>query len=215
MPEWCNGCGQNLVTKQGLFCEICWGQIKPFNHQNRCGTCLSQLGPGGCSFCESREVFFKNLSALFNYRHYNRRLLKMAKFEERPRALAFLSQELKSYQQPDRRVIILPSARPLVKQAARQLGRPLNAFSRTRTRSQNKYMSEVQRFANIKENLGLAEMAARLDQSAEYWLFDDIWTTGATMNHAARLLCEAGIKRENINALVLFRRDRFSLNQRQ
>ena len=73
----------------------------------------------------------------------------------------------------------------------------LKRIRNTRTQTT---LSREQRMRNVKNAFALYP-GKRLDKARRYVIVDDVFTTGATLEACARVLCEAGVEQVDVAAL--------------
>ena len=92
---------------------------------------------------------------------------------------------------------------------AREAEIPLyKVFQKKKRKLQSKLLHERDRYMQIKKNLILNQQIFRNlieRKHASYCIVDDVWTSGATLNFAAKLLKENGISEESISVLAFFK----------
>lgn len=91
----------------------------------------------------------------------------------------------------------------LVRAAGNEAGLPAGAVIEKRRRSKQSAARYEERFFHIAGSLSLTEW---FSSGKEYLLLEDVFTTGATANEAARLLKASGAT--GVHVLALFQRQR-------
>ena len=179
-PETCLHCGENIADK-GLFCATCARQgIKRFS------STVTQV----------QHARYPQAHA-FVYEGIAKTLLKAAKFSARRRALkswiTLATPQLTPLLEQDTLVLALPSRRKflthLLKAIVPKSKLVLNAFAFRReslfSQRANKALGEAARYRRIHDTLYWNGI--KLPVAQRYLICDDIFTTGATLNHAAYL----------------------------
>jgi ComF family protein len=202
-PPECMGCG-----KEGsVICEACLQKIQ-FLDKNRCIFCGRTLTKEGiCQRCRHEDHFFTEIRCLANYEGITQEAVQRLKYEN-DLAVAFVLAKLltnlvQSANWTIELVIPVPlsqkrlyergynQAALLARPLSLNLGKPFATKGLTRvkeTRSQVN-LNIRQRKENV-QNAFLADPLIVRGQSI--LLVDDVYTTGATMNAAAKALKQAG-----------------------
>jgi len=177
-PELCLGCGERLM-RDDFFCANCT-TTKPVR--------ATAPDSGAHGF---RQRF------VFDYEGNARKLLAAAKFSERRRAVRVLvraaTEDFAPLTGKGSVFIALPSRRrflhALLKKSLPQESIRTDIFrmkKRLFKRTANKELGEGERFRRIRDDLLWAERT--LPAVERYIICDDVFTTGATLTHAAHLL---------------------------
>ena len=212
-PHYCRGCGR---LGQPL-CECCKIYIVK-NKQSFCPLCKCPKTTGKCPKCKNLPptYFVNERSALLDklihdYKYHSIRALA--------KPLAKLLDSTLPKNLPKNSIIIpLPTATNHIrnrgfdhtKQIAKQLSK-LKHFQLQSAFIRNK--NTVQVGSDRKTRLTQVEHAFtinpkfKLDQTATYILFDDVWTTGASMMAATKKLQQARARKIIILILAVSRRD--------
>ena len=198
----CESCYQSLERPSAIVCLKC-GEPK-------------EGGEKTCWSCSERELFFSNFSYALVYAGSGQRLLEQGKFHARHRVIDFFSQYARQsfvHAAENKTVVLLPSSKRFlpdlirgIKKHHKSLTVLENVFSRDHKMNATKTLSRHRRFQKLHNTLQIVNPP---QISNSFLLCDDIYTTGATLNQAARLLHDAmGIERDKISAWTLFRTGR-------
>lgn len=143
-------------------------------------------------------------------------LFAAAKFSDRRRARQLLveiaAENLKGLVNDSALFIEIPSSRPflhgLLRRVVprRQILNGIFAIDRTGSYKSNKLLKESDRFQRIAATLTLS--GKNIPEAGHYVICDDVYTTGATMGHAAWLLRQAGVEADNLTMWSLMFRER-------
>lgn len=196
-PEACIHC-ERRIAENGLLCGLCRQGLRPVEGEF--------FMPGG----QARH------HALY-YEAAAKSLFAAAKFSNRRRAQQQLQRwtelSLQKLNNPESTFVEMPSSRAflhnLLKRSLPQekIVRGLFLFAQSQKGSQNKLLKEAERFQRIAETLKLSEQP--IPAAKTYVLCDDVYTTGATLGHAAWLLQQKfGLKPEQIKLWTLMYRQR-------
>lgn len=210
----CPGCGSNL-RKIGV-CGPCRHQLTP-RAGGRCGVCDLALGtPNGghtCRRCLLRAPHFDHVFGIFGYDGPAGRAVKRGKYAQCPELLGWLGARAAHalpqaiLDDPPRAVLPIPlhwrrrvrrrfdaplwCAEPI----ARTLGVPLapGILKRVRNTSLQTGLTDNERRRNVRNAF---EVCAPVPD--DVLLVDDVFTTGATADAAARCLKRAGCQRVRV-----------------
>ena len=205
-PHLCRGCGR--IGK--VLCECCKNNITG-EHLNYCPKCKKPIKNGECEDCKLPFLTFmvgwrdEKIGELAEeYKFYSVRAMAEALAEILDETLPYFADE----------VIIVPL--PTIEKHKRERGldHTLAVAKKLAKRRGWKVgkvieraVNTVQVGANAKERVSQAKRAYKIkdgfaaDSKRIYLLFDDIWTTGASIEAAAKLMQKAGVK--NLVASVL------------
>ena len=224
-PEQCPSCAKEYLNLGRPLCKACLDKVEKTISQPRCNQCGDLLNVKLCS-CSERTFFFKIFFSIWPYDRQSRTLLKQAKFNERSFAIRYIKKNIPANiwemleELENSAIFTLPSSHSFLKNVAKFLANessmPIhNIFYKKKKKLQSKMMHGKARFLEIEKNLGIdLSKFEKINKKnySNFLLVDDIWTSGATMNFAAKLLSEQGIDTKNITTLALFRRDKNKAN---
>jgi ComF family protein len=223
-PEGCALCGKALYRPKEAWYGLCGGcrekMSGALSFENRCSICgrplISEIGV--CLSCRNgQERSFDRVITLFPYTGEYERLLKSYKFKEKLRIGRFFAECLKrgARQFPEFGGLVPVPPRPgkikkngwdQIEYLARLLekpgriypseettpGKPLpvcRCLKRLPSLSQKELNRDERRY-NLK---GRIELIAKVPETAI--IFDDVYTTGSTMDACAEVLKKSGARR--------------------
>ena len=230
LPNRCAVC-RNEVPGRRPACSECWSllygtRIRPnrgfgasaFGNA-RCLRCFGQRqSDGRCAFCDGRYVFFDSHRSLFAWSPYWRRAVRTWKFSgERTvrllfqgalrrtvaqtgpfEAIAYISTPFRRRSrsfEPVRDLLALVPTRGRAGKGQPE-GLPMRKVSRVRQSSK----AYQDRFLQVRDSFGMKRAA---ETPGSVLFLDDLFTTGATANEAARVLRGAGAKKIHVISMVI------------
>ena len=223
-PEACACCGSQEPTDEGL-CAPCRDQLPALAAATYCPRCGQTVGPhlaadeGGCSACPDPAFRFAQFVRVGPYEGAIREGIRRLKFRRRAEAgrrlgrlLAEASAARLGEPRPD---VVIPvpmhwsrrlargvdHATALARLVGRRMGVPLGAeLVRIRNTPPQANLPASNRAANVRGAFKVRRPAAVAE--ATVLLVDDVVTTGATVNEAARTLLSAGAERVYVAAVA-------------
>jgi ComF family protein len=215
-PPRCAFCAAECLSQVGqpLFCAACDQQFTP-GAQARCGQCgmicsAVDLPRGDCGHCRGKRLHFSGVRTIGSYQHVLRQaVLKIKHAAYEPLAVA-LGQRLAECvsqrplaEAPD---VVAPvpvywfkrlwrqtnTAETLARSVAAALGLPHQSglLVCRRYMARQATLTPPQRRANVRDAFRISRLA-RL-KGRRVLIVDDVMTTGATANEAARALLAGG-----------------------
>lgn len=214
LPDVCCGCGGQLAGDNGL-CPQCSLSLLTLIATPYCPRCGASAGPhvpvsaDGCNVCPAPMPRYSRLVRLGPYEPPLRPIIREMKFRRQEAMLRrlgdLLAQALEGQCPDDDFDLVMPvpmhwvrriarggdHARGLGRCLARQLRLPLgDELVRIRHTPQQAHLSRSARLQNMRGAFDV--IRPRGIASAKILLVDDVSTTGATANEAARTLLDAG-----------------------
>jgi ComF family protein len=217
LPDVCAGCGSRLAADNGL-CPQCSMQLLALIATPYCPRCGASSGPNvpasadGCFVCPEPMPRYSRLVRLGPYQPPLRSVIRQMKFRRQEAMLRrlgeLLARAIEGQCPGDEYDLVMPvpmhwrrrlarggdHARSLARCIARPLDLPVgDELIRIRHTPQQAHLSRTARIENIR---GAFEVLRPRDiAGARIILVDDVSTTGATANEAARTLLDAGASR--------------------
>lgn len=223
-PLRCVCCSTDLGAMAGeiLMCESCRNKLAPFAHY--CLRCGSSLPPAfttlrGCWRCKHRRLYYAGVTHLGKYDDDLRRAVLQAKNAQREMLAVAMTEllwqkradDLSSFQ-PE---VVVPvpmfwarrlfrganSAEVIAQRLALRLQTPACHMLRRRCNTlPQSGLAPPARFENVR---GAFRLRRRFQcRDARVLLVDDILTTGATCNEAAKILCQQGAAKVSVAVLA-------------
>jgi ComF family protein len=208
-PTPCAGCGRYIKDFKYLYlCPECYGKIKEIPEE-RCAVCAKPLNSryaGPCRECVERKNFFSYMEPAGIYEGSLRQLIRQLKFYRKSSASKVLAGLIMEKIGLD----IFKGAHMLVPAPLSPGGLAERGFNQTekiaRNISKATAVPVVMALAKIKEtapqnsldrkerrkNLSGAFRAVRDVKGKTVIIVDDVFTTGSTINEAAKTLVAAG-----------------------
>ena len=215
-PEKCSLCQKRFLNWKEIFCEVCRNSIHLTSLEGRCVQC-GEIKEH--CLCLERKFYFSKSFFLMPYNKFpNKKLLKTAKFENQRWALKLLKRFLRDYIKENYSnfenhfILPIPSSKKLVKFLSKNFqkftGAEIKFLFKKSKKKQSKLLNQKDRFIFIEKSLSLREKKCDDIKDKNVLLIDDIWTTGATLNFAAKLLNQTGVTSKQIKVFTLARQER-------
>ena len=221
-PPLCMGC--RAPVGDAGFCAACWGNIV-FLDGPLCACCGTPFAadPGMetlCAACHAQKPAFASARAILSYDENSRGAILALKHADRldlvPGFARWLGRSGRTLLQDCDVIVPVPlhwtrlatrrfnQAALLAQAIGRSAGLPIlpQALQRRRaTRSQG-HLGRLARFRNVKGAIAVAERHATTVTNRRILLIDDVITTGATIESAAKALISAGARQVDVLALA-------------
>ena len=213
-PGACGSCGSSEVGPDGM-CESCGRELLSLVTLGYCPRCGATIGPNipiredGCSACPATLPRFRTVIRLGPYAHPLRSAIQQLKYHRREALLGrigqLLSEAVAARTDPGSLDVVIPvpmhwrrrlirgydHARIIGRQVAKRLDLPLgDELIRIRHTPPQVRLPRTKRIEAVRGAFGLRSKAAI--EGAGVLLVDDVTTTGATANEAAKTLLKGG-----------------------
>lgn len=222
LPLRCTFCNhKDILSSKISICKKCFLIKEKVSCANRCQVCKSILEESYCEFCSSRNIFFERMEYLSLKGKFQTELMNKIKFYEEPFLGNYFRFGLKKkwnrFEFPKFSLVTtIPSNRSTISK------RPIHPVSsilpmlKILTGCENKTILKKisnlkqgdqtyqQRFIHARYSMEITKECKK-SLFGNILLLDDIFTTGATMNEASRILLENGA--EKVFLLSLLRGD--------
>ncbi len=219
-PETCILCGSALLFNSSCripLCYSCCESIHPISGRT-CAVCGMPLisERKSCLRCRSRSFFFDNNVSLFEYECEIRELINAYKFRSERRlagffACFFAEAYFRFYK--DLPVVPVPLRRnakkkrgwdqveEILRHCRRSYGIKTLKLLRRKGNRQQKSLNYQERLDNLKSSIFLRNTMLHVPEKLV--LFDDIFTTGATVSECARVLKKAGAEQVYVLTIAI------------
>lgn len=223
LPPLCLSC-QDAVEEAHGFCGRCWRDFH-FITPPLCACCglpfefaLDSDGAVLCGACLESRPHFEQARAVFSYNEAARHIILPFKHNDRtdyaPALARLMLQAGREFLNTCDIIVPVPlhrfrlftrrynQAALLAQALAKLAGRPvlLDALVRPKHTPSQGHLSRDQRKANVKGVFAVRDGAALKDK--KILLIDDVVTTGATADEAAKTLLKGGARQVNVLALA-------------
>ena len=209
----------NLIYPQ--VCSIC-GKL---NTKSLCNKCKSELEKEFeykiDNYSKDSNKNFMEHHYFFKYKNLIRSQILSYKFQEKPYIYKTISTFLENKQKNFEKLkkydimIVVPISRKRKKQRgynqseliAKEIAKIIslkiekNILYKVKNTAPQSSLNKRQREENVKQVYKVRNIEKIKDQ--KILIFDDIYTTGNTVNECARTLIEAGLSRKNIDILTI------------
>ncbi|EAF5658649.1 ComF family protein [Listeria innocua] len=197
-----------LFSEEVLCCTNCLVGFEKLTGP-LCNMCSKESSDEFCKDCQGRELYLNRNRSLYQYNDFAKEYMKRFKFQGDYIIGAIFQKELKKYFAASKMTIV-----PIPVSGARKLERGFNQTTAILKQSDLRYQeflakkhSEKQSKKTKRERLETEQVFYLSEEigssEKEIILFDDIYTTGSTLNLAAQVLKESGVKK--VSSLTIFR----------
>lgn len=206
-PYPCKGCG-----KLGeAFCDCCKNDIL-LGRVNYCPSCQRAVNGGRCKFCQLPPVFMLGWKDTIvgelvqEYKYQSRRALG--------KVLAEMMEEILPAIDGEVEIVPLPTAQKHIRErgfdhtlnVARKIAKKRGwGVSRLLVRAKDTVQVGASEKLRIRQANEAYEVAGRANSATTYVVFDDVWTTGASIKAATKKLRKAGAHKIIIAVLAVSR----------
>lgn len=222
LPDACASCDEVLREAEVAFCSEC-AQVLLETPSVCCSRCSEpgRFEGGRCVRCRRSRLDFDRAWAPYEHDGVLARAIHRFKYEDRPDLARTLAQLLAQRRPPvTTGAVLVPvplhatrfrtrgfdQAALLAVALAERLALPtsIDGLVRVRPTERQVGLSELQREANLAGAFAVADQAL---SGKPVVLLDDVFTTGATVREAARVLRQAGASRVEVLTLARARRE--------
>lgn len=222
LPLKCRICGdKDRMSSLVGICKNCSkGKMNVKRRNGLCSVCSGLLSDGKCEFCQSRNVFFERLEYIAEKGEFESDLIRKLKFYSSPEIgnlfksrLGAVSRKLGSVSSEWSICYVPSSAKTKRERPYFSFGPVLNSLQKKMGAKAlpalEKKSKELQSGKRYRDRFLHARFSMQIRRkfrnsvSGNIILIDDVFTTGATLNEAARILMENGA--EKIYCVVLLK----------
>ena len=222
-PEHCSFCGKELKNFESLVCESCLeGLPKVKSYCKRCGSLLPEESPlqkgSVCGECAGKRIYLDEVKPVFKYAPPISDWILQAKYQGNfviARLLGRLTRRvIAPFLEELEFDLIIPIPTPWKRLFFRGYNQALlmamgfdkkklfpQALRKKKNTPSQVGLSREERLKNLKNSFEVSQECKSFLKNKKVLLFDDVITTGATLNEAAKVLKKAGVKK--IQALVI------------
>ena len=210
-PRRCPVCHDVVEDKGELVCRICRTRLPVVRQPScrKCGKPLLAERQEYCQDCLRKHHWYRQGRAAFTYDELMRRSIAKFKYEGRREYAAFYAEEIlrscgrEAALWNAQTLVPIPlhpsrrrkrgfnQAELLAEELSRRLGIPVDkkVLIRTKHTKAQKQLNDQERLSNLKDAFSIRKGCT---PKHTIILVDDIYTTGSTMDEAARVLLENG-----------------------
>jgi predicted amidophosphoribosyltransferase len=213
-PEPCPTCHCRFTGLFQCLCDSC--QKKAYDLFKIKSVSREQIALD--KIAENRNFFFARLHYLSTYQSFEKSLYEQAKFTDNRNSKSLLAAILLEkiaqsniFQSYNYNYLVpAPSSKGIIKYFIKIISKELNIpvlnIIRKNEKVENKKLNRFDRFFQIDRSISLINHNVSFNTDTRILVFDDLWTTGATLNSICRLLASNGATPDNIDCLALFLR---------
>lgn len=206
-PTWCVECGKPISRSDRHVCRECFDRIKYV--KSGCPVCSGELDEkGDCEICSTRQIYFDKNVIAAEYEGVMKSLITGYKFVPKKRIAKVIADIVFPHASQLAGKVDCITAVPaskkkkwkrgfnqaeeVAKEIAKRIGLPYIQFLRETPQSKKqKSLGFTDRFFNVLDRYHIEDKAKPAGRSV--LMFDDVFTTGATINECARVLKAAGV----------------------
>lgn len=212
-PRRCPICHDIVRPKGAQICRGCAGKVRPVREPRckKCGKPLEKEEQEYCRDCRCRRHYFEEGAGIFPYNQVMRESLMKCKYGGRREYLDYYGQMMIRYggkylaywnpqaivpiplYKTQMRIRGFNQSACLAHALGKQSGIPVysHMLEKTKKTRTQKGLGEKQRRRNLQ---GAFSTGAQFQPFQRILLVDDVYTTGGTVDEAARCLKKAGVK---------------------
>lgn len=223
LPLSCSFCGRHDYYSSKLsICKKCLRENAKNSKQildtHSCHNCKSELVGDSCVYCESRNVFFRELNFIRLRGDFEKEIIQKIKFGNAPYLSNFfrlgLRKKMAAIKSKNYTAIVaIPSNTSTIRKRPISVCKPILEFLNIHLRLSTinplfKKSKELQSGKSFRDRFVHAQSAFIIQKnfqnklSGNYLLVDDVFTTGATINEIAKLLILNGANAVDVLVLV-------------
>lgn len=225
LPNYCWTCSTKLnIHDTNCFCQSCWEKIK-LTGKNYCQKCAKAIitSEGVCHECQNRKIFYDEIRSVGIYEDILKEAIHLYKFSSRWKMafdfIQLINENIdRPYLQENDFFIPVPLTQQRLQERGfhqtylitKHLGKKWNKLSfkdvlqkKKNTKPQSTLTNREERIHNLRDSFIINKKHIDLIKNKNILLFDDVYTTGTTINECSKVLKQNGVN--NIKILVLGR----------
>lgn len=206
-PYSCKGCGR----LGEVFCECCKNDII-FDHLNCCPGCQRVVIDGCCNFCHLPPIFVVGWKddiigqLVQDYKYESTRALGCILAEILDSILPVIDGKVEIVPLPTAQKHIRERGFDHTRKVAQKLARKRGwKVSKMLIRKKDTVQVGTNEKMRVKQANEAYEATKKAEEDVTYVIFDDVWTTGASMRAAIKKLRKAGARKIMVAILAVSR----------
>ena len=227
----CRPCHQTFTARRLVYQQNSRGVLEIYDSEDqnaqRCTRCAARLTKTGhCQECKEKKIFFETCWTLFPCTGISQAVFRAVKFADNENLVPYLVQQIPHSWQSipgspwaagsHTTLVQLPSSRKFLTTFTHRLAErfafeTIAPFYFQGKKEKSKKVSKWRRFEILQHHLKLNLEKIKNQESTSLILVDDLYTTGATLNRAARFLKEH-FPQTPVHVMTPFRRDQIRLS---
>lgn len=224
LPNYCQYCYHKLkITDKNCFCQKCWDRIKLIS-KYYCKKCYKPVitAKGICNECRNRKIYYNNIKAIGVYEEILKQAIILYKFSYRWKIgydfSELIQQNINAKFITDNDFLVpVPLTKTkllergfhhtffIIKALSKIYNIPVikDLLIKKQDTPPQSLLSRQKRLVNLHDKFKINSKYLNLINKKKILLFDDVYTTGATIQECSKTLKNHNVK--EINTLILAR----------